>query len=309
MIQKPNNHLHPAHQLAILTLLCVGFAIVGVLLGTALVILSYGYPVLLQSFNFNSASSPEVINALKILQMSTSVCLFFIPAICFAKFIMRQQETYLRTNLLFPSVLLIIVLLVMFAVSPFMELLINLNQKMVFPDFLKGLESWMRDMEDKNGQTTTILLKMNTLGDLLLNLLMVGILPAVAEEFLFRGCMQTIFTRWTHNIHWGVWISAAIFSAIHVQFFGFLPRLMLGALFGYLVVWSGSIWPAVLAHLINNGAAVLMTYFYQQKKTGINPEDQHIFDWRGYVISICLTLFLLNLYRRKASVSINMRAL
>ncbi|MGV8879319.1 MAG: CPBP family intramembrane glutamic endopeptidase [Sphingobacteriaceae bacterium] len=306
MIQKPNNHLHPAHQLSILILLCVGFAIAGMLLGTLLVTICYGYPVLLQSFNFNSTSSTDVINALKIIQMTTSVSLFLIPAICFAKFIIRQPESYLRTSFRFPAILLIIVFLVMFSVSPLMELLINLNQKMIFPDFLKGLERWMREMEDKNGQTTTILLKMNTFGDLLLNLLMVGVLPAIAEEFLFRGCMQTIFIRWTNNIHWGVWISAAIFSAIHVQFFGFLPRLMLGALFGYLVVWSGSIWPAVLAHFINNGTAVLMTYFYQQRKTGINPEDQHLFDWRGYVLSFFLTLLLLNTYRRKASANIHM---
>lgn len=305
MIQKPNNHLYPAHQLAILILLCVGFAIVGMLLGIVLATFCYGYPVLVQSFNFNSASSPEVINALKILQMTTSVSLFLIPAICFSKFIVRQPESYLRTSFKFPLILLIIVFLVMFSVSPLMELLINLNQKMIFPDFLKGLERWMREMEDKNGQTTTILLKMNTFGDLLLNLLMVGILPAIAEEFLFRGCMQTIFIRWTNNIHWGVWISAAVFSAIHVQFFGFLPRLMLGALFGYMVVWSGSIWPAVLAHFINNGTAVLMTYFYQQRKTGINPEDQHMFDWRGYVLSFFLTLLLLYIYRRKASASIH----
>lgn len=292
--------MHPAQQMAILILLVVVFAVMGVLLGVVLVTLIYSYPVLLQSFSFDNASSPEVLNALKILQMTTSVFMFLIPAIVFAKFIARQPKTYLQTHYKFSPSLLILVFLMMFAISPSMELLINLNQKMVLPDFLKGLERWMLEMEERNGQATTILLKMNNFGDLLLNLLMVGILPAVAEEFLFRGCMQTIFVRWTRNVHWGVWISAALFSAIHVQFFGFLPRLMLGALFGYLVIWSGSIWPAVFAHFINNGTAVILTYIYQQKKSGINPDDHHIFDWRGYVISICLTILLLGLYHHRA---------
>ena len=103
--------------------------------------------------------------------------------------------------------------------------------------------------------------------------------------------------RWTKNYHVAVWITAILFSAFHMEFFGFLPRLMLGVLFGYFVVWSGSIWTSVWAHFINNGTAVVVTYLYQHKKITINPDDQHVFNYTGYIISLVIVLFLLYVYR------------
>jgi len=79
----------------------------------------------------------------------------------------------------------------------------------------------------------------------------------LGEELLFRGVVQRILTEMTRNHHWGIWLSAALFSALHLQFFGFIPRLLLGAIFGYLLVWSGSLWLPILAHFVNNAGAVI----------------------------------------------------
>jgi uncharacterized protein len=89
---------------------------------------------------------------------------------------------------------------------------------------------------------------------------MIAILPAIGEELMFRGVIQRIFTNWTKNYHWGIWISAFLFSAMHMQFYGFLPRMLLGGMFGYLLVWSGTMWVPILAHFVNNTMGVLGYY-------------------------------------------------
>ena len=114
---------------------------------------------------------------------------------------------------------------------------------------------------------------------------------------MFRGCLQTILLKWMRNKHTAIWITAILFSAFHMEFFGFLPRLLLGALFGYFVAWSGSIWPSVWGHFVNNGTAVIVTYLSQHKLINIDPDDQHIFSYVGYVISFIITLLLLFAYR------------
>ena len=99
---------------------------------------------------------------------------------------------------------------------------------------------------------------------------MVAVLPAIGEELLFRGIVQRMFVRITKNIHWGIWISAILFSAMHMQFYGFIPRMLLGALFGYLLVWSGSMWLPILGHFLNNGIAVVATFLIHNKQ--LSPE-------------------------------------
>jgi membrane protease YdiL (CAAX protease family) len=184
----------------------------------------------------------------------------------------------------------------MFAASPMIEFLSNLNQKMVLPPFLK----WMRESEDNAEKITETMLNMKSIRDMLGNVLLIGLVPAIVEEFMFRGCLQTIFTRWTKNTHAAIWITAILFSAFHIEFFGFLPRLFLGLLFGYFVAWSGSIWTGVWAHFINNGTAVVVTYFYQKKITKLNPDDQHVFNYTGHLFSFIIILFLLFIFHRIA---------
>jgi membrane protease YdiL (CAAX protease family) len=109
-------------------------------------------------------------------------------------------------------------------------------------------------------------------GDLLVNFMMIAILPAIGEEFLFRGVLQRLFINWTRNAHVGILVSAFLFSFIHFQFYGFVPRFLLGLYFGYLMFWSASIWVPVAAHLINNGMAVLY-YHFADKPAGETKLD------------------------------------
>jgi membrane protease YdiL (CAAX protease family) len=105
---------------------------------------------------------------------------------------------------------------------------------------------------------------------LLLNLFVVAILPAIGEELIFRGAFQKLFSQLFKNKHIGIWLAAALFSAIHLQFYGFIPRMLLGAIFGYLLYWSGSLWVPIWAHFVNNAMGVTLSYLSQK---GIVSED------------------------------------
>jgi membrane protease YdiL (CAAX protease family) len=297
--EHPYNQPQPGKQFFIFIAITLGMLIAGGFIGLGLIAMMYGSDIMMQVMQMN-LSNPKNVQALWVLQIvSTTLPILLIPVV-FARWVVREPQAYLKTGARFAPLLLMMVFFVMLFSSPIVEVVSNLNQRMVLPQFLKDLETWMRNSEQSGQKATEALLKMDTIWDLIKSVLLVGLFTAIAEEFMFRGGMQTIFIRWTRNHHAAIWITAAIFSAFHMEFYGFLPRLMLGILFGYFAYWSGSIWPAVWGHFLNNGSAVVITYLYQHKKTDISPTDQHVFNYTGYVLSIIITVFLLYTYRNMA---------
>lgn len=296
MITKSHKQASPPLQLLIFIGIAIGIILVGYLIGMGVIIGLYGIDVLMQIARLN-LSSPNAVNALWILQIISTTIPLFVAPVFFAYRIVKEPQAYLRTTIKFPWGLLVLTLFIMFVSSPLIEWLSNINQRMVLSGPLKPIQDWMRDKEDTAQKMTAVLLEMKTVGSMIKNVLLVGLLTAIAEEFMFRGVLQTIFTRWTKNQHAAIWITAILFSSFHMEFFGFLPRMMLGVLLGYLVVWSGSIWPAVWGHFINNGTAVVVTYLFQHKKISLNPDDQHMFNYSSYLFSLIIVVFLLLMYR------------
>lgn len=193
-----------------------------------------------------------------------------------------------------------LVVLVMAVSMPFMEWTALLNQKMSLPGFLKGVENWMKESEETMKQTTLLLLKMDNLKDFFINIFLVALVAAVSEEFMFRGAVQRTLLRVFGNAHVAIWVSAFIFSAIHFQFYGFLPRLLLGAGFGYLYIWSGSLWCSILAHFLNNAFAVCQAYYMQKNNMSLTEADNtpH-FLWYGYLISFALTIVMFLVFKNQ----------
>ncbi len=295
-VGKVTESLHPALQFLIFISLFAGIWLLGNLIGAGIVLGIYGMKMI-DAISTVDGTYPGFITAMWILQLlSTTIPVFAAPVI-FSRFIIKNTAEYIKPGFKFPWLLMALVFIIMFCSSPLMEFLVNINQKMQLPSFLH----WMRDMQDQMDKLQGVLLQMNTIWSMLFDLIYVGLLTAIAEEFMFRGAMQTIFEKWFKNTHVAIWVTAILFSAFHMEFFGFLPRMFLGVVFGYFVAYSGSIWPAVWGHFINNGMAVIVTYLYQHKMIATSPDDDHVFNSTLYIISFIITLFLFWVYQKVAA--------
>lgn len=157
------------------------------------------------------------------------------------------------------------------AMAPVLDLTYRLNRLMV--EWIPMIGEMVAFYEDAAEVVTRALLTMPDLGSFIGILVAIAVLPAIFEEIAFRGVLMPRLARATGNIHAAVWISAALFSAIHLQFFGFIPRMLIGAGLGYLVIHSGRLWPAMVAHFVNNGMAVVSAYIMGPEwlETGLDP--------------------------------------
>jgi membrane protease YdiL (CAAX protease family) len=156
---------------------------------------------------------------------------------------------------------------------PVINFTAGLNSRLTLPEALGGLEDKIVSLKDSYYYLTTLFLKARSPVDLTVNIFIMAILPALGEELLFRGIFQPLFAGLTRNIHWGIIITALLFSFFHFEFYGFLPRFLLGILFGYLFIWTSSIWIPVLAHFVNNGI-IVMYFFFIQPGTGSSKLDE-----------------------------------
>ncbi len=207
------------------------------------------------------ANQTSSVNLFKGLQLAQSICTFLLPAIFLAY--LFGGANYLSFATIHRWPIWLIVVFVMPMALPVVNLLKAINDTLILPDFLSGVELWMQQMESQAAELTEKFLQVSSFSDFLLNLLVLAFVPAVAEEFFFRGILQRIFSD-KMNKHYAVWITAFLFSAIHLQFYGFFPRLLLGAVLGYLYVATGSLWAPIVAHFMNNGLAVISSALEQK---------------------------------------------
>lgn len=208
--------------------------------------------------------NPQIVTALKIAQMLSAIGAFIIPSCLFAFLVERKIGKYLHLNTLPSKGSMVAVLLLMLSAMPLINWMAEINSRMSLPGFMAGAELWMKNAEAQAAKLTEVFLKMNSFNDLFLNMFIIAFLAAVGEEFFFRGALQKTLIEWTRNSHKGIWLTAILFSAFHMQFYGFFPRVIMGALLGYLSFWSNSLWLSILAHFINNGAAVIFAFLAQR---------------------------------------------
>lgn len=237
-------------------------------------------------------------HTLMLIQSVNHVGTFLLPALAYWYLIEHRTWSQFNTRPLWAVAGFGLVVLIVVAFMPFDGLIIEWNQNMHLPQTLAPLEQWIRDKEQDLQALTKFLTNFSTTSQLLIALLVIGVIPAIGEETLFRGVLQRNLIYWTGNIHVGVWLSAALFSAIHVQFLGFFPRMLLGALFGYLYVWSGNIWVPILAHFVNNGFTVFMVYLYQHKWTSMDIESTESVPILGSLVAFFITGGLLYYFRQ-----------
>ena len=275
-------------------------AVAFTLLSTVVVTGLYGIPMYQLENMLQDVKNPLTLQVLKVIQTGSTIGTFIVPAWVLAYLFHGDPKEYLQLRKLAPATSLLWVGLGMLTAVPLINLLGDLNSKMHLPSFLAPVEQWMRDSEDKAAVLTEAFLDMPDPGALLFNLFMIALLPAIGEEWLFRGVVQRLFSEWSGKKQVGIWAAALLFSAMHLQFYGFVPRLLLGALLGYLLLWSGSIWLPMLAHFLNNAAAVIAAYLYQHQLISANPDTLGLGPEQFMVLlaSIVLTALCFTLGKR-----------
>jgi membrane protease YdiL (CAAX protease family) len=290
---------HPLLQLIFLGLLAVGGMLVFALIGIIIIYFSFGMDVMMNVISSKTNLNGSV-QAFKILLTAQQFGLFLTPALFLA--VTESKKPHQFYGIKKPNwPLLFNVLLLMLACTPVFGWINEQNQQMRLPSFLKSVEDWMRNMENENMKLTLALLQMKTIGSLIINLLVIALIPAVCEEFLFRGALQRTLLRFFKNYHVAIWVAAVVFSAIHFQFYGFFTRLFLGAMFGYVYWWTGSLWYTIFAHFLNNAYAVLVAFYMQSENQPLNADTDLNVAWYGYLISAFLTVVLLKILKDKGA--------
>ncbi len=250
-------------------------------------------------FVFTLFLSKEDITSLKILTALQHLLLFILPPLVAAYLYSPNTKKYLFLNKPKTIFIGLTILIIVFAI-PLINFTGVLNAKLSLPESLSGIEKIMKEMEDAAKIMTEKILKVNSIGGLLINIFVIALLPAIGEELIFRGILLRLFKEWFNNMHVAIIVSAFLFSFIHFQFYGFIPRMLLGIVFGYLLYWSGSILMPMLAHFINNAFAV--TAFYFMKDTEILEKTETFGAEPSTYVYLFISLFLFvlvfNYYRK-----------
>ena len=237
--------------------------------------------------------------SLKWLQLMQTVGTFLLPPLLCAWMwsATRQPWHWLQLDQRPNGKIAWLAVAIMVCAIPGINLLADLNGRVVLPESLGFIEHFLREQEDTAAALTRRFLQADYFGIILINMGLLALLPALAEELSFRGTLQQVLG----NRHTAIWITAFVFSAIHMQFYGFVPRMLMGALFGYVFVWTGNLWIPMLMHFVNNSLAVLSFYLFD------NGTDTNYADtigagttwWLG-VLSIMLSIGLILLLRQRA---------
>jgi membrane protease YdiL (CAAX protease family) len=255
---------------------------------------------------------PVTTEALKWVQLIQTAALFLLPPFLMAFLWAKQPLEWLKLKSETRGYGLWAIFLMLIAL-PAINLVGYFNQQMSLPAFLEPLEQWMKTAEANAAHLTEQFLSVTTFDGLIINILLMALLPAVAEELTFRGVLQRLIQTQTNEainregkrVHLAIWCTAILFSAIHMQFYGFLPRMLMGALFGYALVWTGSLWIPILMHFTNNVMAVILYFLAirsgwdMDKVDTIGTNDTL---WLG-VVSLVLTIIGIYAFRRSTTMS------
>jgi len=202
---------------------------------------------------FGQDSTP----AMRILTVLQDIVVFIVPAVATAVLVTRRPAGLLaieRRPAPQPTLIAVITMLV---AVPAMNSLIAFNEAIPLPP---DIANALRGMEESAAGMIEAVTGPHDIPNLLMTILIVGIMAGLSEELLFRGCLQRLLSCGGMNHHAAIWLAAAVFSLLHLQFYGFFPRMVLGAFFGYLLWWTGSVWVPVIIHALNNTFYLIEQY-------------------------------------------------
>lgn len=259
------NNIHPFTKIILSFVIAIILFFIVSFVGAIIPMLVFDVSMEKLMSSLQDFSDQENISLLKYFQILQTLGLFIIPAILLAILFFEQglkqfgfQEKTTITTLGW------VVVIMLFGL-PVINVIAEWNSGMKLPSSLSSLETVLKNMEESAAQLTNAFLSTNTFSGLLVNLLMIAVLPAIGEELFFRGLIQRFFINWTKIPWMGIVLGAFLFSFMHLQFYGFIPRMYMGIIFGLIYYWTGSMWFPILAHFVNNGTAVMVYYFFGEE--------------------------------------------
>jgi len=250
------------YKLLFVCFLVLLFFLLSGILGLVTIMIS-GNLTLLETTSVISNPGPDDVFELRLSQAIQSIGLFIGTAWLAAFFLGPAAGKYLKLNNRPYLFSLFLVVVSMIAWIPVINFSAGINARLNLPESMNVVEDKMESLRNTYNYLTDLFLDTGSVTDLFVNIIVMAILPAIGEELLFRGVFQRLLTEWTRNIHWGIVLAALLFSFFHFEFYGFLPRFLLGIFFGYLFVWTSSIWIPILAHFTNNFIIVGYSFFFQ----------------------------------------------
>ena len=260
----------------------------GAKLLTFILLLIFGllFSSILSAFFLLSGDGMNDITNLQIGQVISQVFGFMLPPILYVMLVKEKPFNYLGFKKLQPWSLLGIVAI--FTVIPFLAMVTEWNDNVSLPESMATLEQMLRNIQKLANDTTE---KFMTEGSLFSGLLIVAALAAISEELLFRSVIQKAFVKICKNAHVGIILTAIVFSAFHGDFFGFVPRFILGLMLGYMFYLSGSIFPSMLMHFVNNGTIVMLYYLNKKEVINVDIETFGLTDnWLVIALSLIVTV-------------------
>lgn len=299
------NQRSPLSLLLILVLLSLGTYLIAPMLFMAVgvEVLGITFEEFMQMIGMGQPE-PAGQLVLVLVQGAASVLSFIIvPAIFVKKFAEERLGNYFHSKAIFIQAIIIAfgLTLSLMVVNSF---LIEWNMQVEFPE---GLVGTFDQMEEQGRLMTEYLTDFHSLPYFLLVMIVVAIVPAIGEELLFRGLIQKYLHQMWGNPHVAIWVTAIFFSAFHMQFYGFVPRMALGAFFGYLFYYSGNLWYASFAHFINNGFTLLMIYLFQQGVVEYDIESTESVPIWSTLTFIIIGAILFVLFRKQFHITDNLK--
>ena len=246
------------------------------------------------------AGNPTNIGFMKYFQTITSIGIFVFPPFIIAWLLGKNALNYLFLNGKSSLQTYVITATTVIFALPLINFLAQWNAQLSLPESLSWLEQFMKESEANAQKITELFLKADSLSGLMLNIFIIALIPAIGEELLFRGIFQKLFIDWTKNKHLGIWLAAILFSAIHIQFYGFIPRMFLGALFGYMLLFSKNMWLPIVAHFVNNTFGVIAYYMMNKSVITINPDNLGTGETASYqaiMSMIFITILMYMIYK------------
>ena len=289
--------MHPFSKILLSVIISLVSLFLVSILGFILALLIFDIEMNQIAVSVADPMNPANLSLLKYLQILQGIGLFILPALLIAILFFEKgpiQFGY-RESPSFISIFWIMV--VVFFGLPVINQLTAWNMSLELPEFLSGIEDAMKRMEDSAALLTEAFLSTKSIWGLMVNLVMIAVIPAIGEELFFRGILQKFFIDWTKNPLRGILIVSFLFSFFHLQFYGFLPRFYLGVLFGLMYYWSGTIWLPIIAHFINNGAAVMIYFFFGKEVVEQNFDSVGTLENNWFLFLISMLLVVVSLFQ------------